>query len=154
MANTIKIKRNTTNSDAPTTSDIAAGEIAFTEASQIMYYRDASDNIRLVGGEGAFLRSNTNDTMNGNLTITGNLTVEGTTTQVDSTTVTIADPQFKIASNNNNDGSNGVQADAVDFGTYGSYNTDPGGGDNTGYSGWFRDADDSGKIKWYTGLEV
>lgn len=154
MANTIKIKRNTTNSDAPTTSDIAAGEIAFTEANQIMYYRDASDNIRLIGGEGAFLRSNTNDTMNGNLTVTGNLTVEGTTTTVDSTTVTIADPQFKIASNNNNDDSNGVTTDAVDFGTYGSYNTDPGSTNTTGYAGWFRDADDSGKIKWYSGLQA
>ena len=72
MANTIKIKRNTSDSDAPTTSNIAQGEIAFTEATQILFYRDASDNIRKIGGEGAFLRSDTNDTMSGNLTVTGN----------------------------------------------------------------------------------
>ena len=90
MASTIKIKRNTTNNDAATANDIAQGELGFTEGNQILYYRDASDNIRVIGGEGAFLRSNTNDTMSGNLTVTGNLTVEGTTTTVDSTTVTIA----------------------------------------------------------------
>ena len=100
MANTIKIKRNTSNSDAPTTSDIAQGELGFTEATQTLFYRDASDNIRVIGGEGAFLRSNTNDTMSGNLTVTGNLTVEGTTTTVDSSTVTITDPFIKLSKDN------------------------------------------------------
>ena len=45
MANTIKIKRNTSDSDAPTTSNIAQGELGFTEATQILFYRDASDNM-------------------------------------------------------------------------------------------------------------
>jgi hypothetical protein len=90
--------------------------------------------------------------INSNATITGDLHVEGTTTTVDSTSVQIADPQFELASTNNNDGSNGVTTDAVDFGTYGNYNSDPSGTNATAYSGWFRDASDSGKFKFYTGL--
>lgn len=34
MTNTIKIKHNITNSDAPTTSNFSRGEIAFTENTQ------------------------------------------------------------------------------------------------------------------------
>lgn len=154
MANTIKIKRNTTNSNAPTTSDISVGELAFVEASQKLFYRDSSDNIRQVGGEGAFLRSDTNDTFDGALTVTGNLTVQGTTTTVDSTTVSIADPQLELASTNNNDGSNGVTVDTTDFGVYGNFNKDPAGTNTTGYGGFFRDASDSGKFKFFTGLET
>ena len=142
MANTIKIKRNTTNNDAATTSDIAQGELGFTEGNQILYYRDASDNIRVIGGEGAFLRSNTNDTMSGNLTVTGNLTVEGTTTTVDSTTVTIADPFIKLSKDNSGNSS--------DIGFYGKYvesSTDK-------FAGLARDADDSGKFVLFDGLQA
>lgn len=142
MASTIKIKRNTTNNDAATTSDIAQGELGFTEGNQILYYRDASDNIRVIGGEGAFLRSNTNDTMSGNLTVTGNLTVEGTTTTVDSTTVTIADPFIKLSKDNSGNSS--------DIGFYGKYvesSTDK-------FAGLARDADDSGKFVLFDGLQA
>lgn len=152
MANTIQIKRRTSGTDAPTTSDISKGELAFVEASQKLYYRDNSDNILEIGGSGAFLKSNESDTMSGDLTVTGSLTVQGTTTTVDSTTVSIADSQFEIASTNNNDGDNGVVTDAVDFGTYGNYNSDPGNTNATAYAGWFRDASDSGEIKFYSGL--
>ena len=89
-----------------------------------------------------------------NLTVSGDLTVSGTTTTVNSTTVDIADPQLELATNNNNDGSNGVTVDAVDIGTYGTYNTDPSGSNVTGYSGFFRDASDSGTIKFYKNLTV
>ncbi len=142
MANTIKIKRNTSDSDAPTTSNIAQGELAFTEATQILFYRDASDNIRVIGGEGAFLRSNTDDTFTGNLTITGNLDVEGTTTTIDSTTVTIADPLFKLAKDNT--------ADSVDLGFYGKYVESS----VTKFAGFARDADDSGKFILFDGLQA
>ena len=142
MANTIKIKRNTTNSDAPTTSDIARGEIGFTEATQKLFYRDASDNIRVIGGEGAFLRSDTNDTMSGNLTVTGNLTVEGTTTTVDSTTVTITDPFIKLSKDNT--------ANSVDIGFYGKYVESS----TTKFAGIARDADDSGKFVLFDGLQA
>lgn len=120
------------------------------------------DDLKLDGSTLSSTGTNTNITLdpsgtgkvqiNSNATITGDLTVEGTTTSVNSTTVEIADPQFELASTNNNDGSNGVTTDAVDFGTYGNFNTDPSGSNTTGYAGWFRDASDSGKLKWYTGL--
>ena len=154
MANTIKIKRNVTNNDAATINDIARGELGFTEATETLFYRDAGDNIRTIGGGGAFLRKNTNDTFTGDLTVSGNLSVSGTTTTIDSTNVAIEDPQFELARNNNNDGSNGVVTDSVDFGTYGSYNKAPGAANTTAYAGWFRDASDSGKIKWYSNLEA
>lgn len=154
MANTIKIKRRTSGTAAPSTSDISQGELAFVEASQKLYYRDASDNIREIGGSGAFLKSNENDTMDGDLTVTGALTVQGTTTTVDSTTVSIADANMELASSNNNDGSNGVVTDAVDFGVYGNFNKAPGGANTTAYGGFFRDASDSGKFKFYTDLEA
>ena len=120
------------------------------------------DDLKLDGSTISSTGTNTNITLdpsgtgkvqiNSNATITGDLTVEGTTTSVNSTTVEIADPQFELASTNNNDGSNGITTDAVDFGTYGNFNTDPSGSNTTGYAGWFRDASDSGKLKWYTGL--
>ncbi len=152
MANTIRIKRNITDNDAPTTSDFAKGELAFVEGSKKLYYRMNDDTVLEIGGEGAFLKANENDTMSGNLTITGNLTVQGTTTTVDSTTVSIADANLELASTNNNDGDNGVIVDSVDFGVYGNYNSDPGTTNATAFSGFFRDASDSGKIKFYTGL--
>lgn len=139
MANTIKIKRNTTDSAAPTTSEIAKGEIGFTEATKKLYYRMNDDTILEIGGEGAFLKANENDTMDGNLTITGDLTVQGTTTQVDSTTVTIADPLVKYAADNS--------ADTVDTGFYALYND---GADK--YAGFVRDASDSGKFILFDGV--
>ena len=98
MANTIKIKRNT-GSTAPTTSNIAQGELAISESNKILFYRDASDNILKIGGEGAFLRSDQNDTFTGNLTITGNLEVQGDTVQQDVATLSVEDPligKFKL----------------------------------------------------------
>jgi hypothetical protein len=139
LANTIKIKRNTTDSAAPTTSEIAKGEIGFTEATKKLYYRMNDDTILEIGGEGAYLKSNENDTMDGNLTITGNLTVQGTTTQVDSTTVSISDPLVKYAADNS--------ADSVDTGFYALYND---GSDK--YAGLVRDASDSGKFILFEGV--
>lgn len=142
MASTIKIKRNTTDSDAPTTSDIAQGELGFTEATQKLFYRDASDNIRVIGGEGAFLRSDTNDTMSGNLTVTGDLTVNGSTTTVNSSTLTVDDPIVRYADNN--------AADSVDIGFYGKYVESS----TTKYSGMVRDASDSGKFILFAGNQT
>lgn len=152
MASVIKIKRNTADSSAPTTSDIEVGEIAFVEATQKLYYRDSSDNIRDIGGEGSFLRSDQSDTMDGDLTITGNLTVEGTTTTVESSTVAIKDVNIKVASDNNYE--NSVAVDTADFGLYGSFNSDPAGTNTTHYAGFFRDASDSGKLKFYGALST
>jgi len=139
MASTIRIKRNTVNTTAPTSSDIARGELAFVESDQKLYYRDNSDNIRVIGGEGSFLRSDTNDTFSGNLTVTGNLDVQGTTTTIDSTTVSISDPLVKYAKDNS--------ADAVDTGFYAKYND---GSDK--YAGFVRDASDSGAFILFDGV--
>ena len=102
-----KIKRNTTDSDAPTTRTLPVA-LGFTEATQKLFYRDASDNIRVIGGEGAFLRSDTNGQMSGDLTVTGDLTVNGSTTTVNSSTLTVDDPIVRYADNN--------FADSVDIG--------------------------------------
>jgi hypothetical protein len=74
-----------------------------------------------------------------NLTVAGDLIVTGTTTTVNSTTVTIADPQFKVASGNT------TADDDVDFGTYGTFKVT---GQDQQYAGWFRDKTDA-KIKLY-----
>ena len=92
-----------------------------------------------IGGEGAFLKSNEDDTFDGNLTVSGNLTVEGTTTQVDSTTVEIADAMLSLAKDNS--------TDSVDSGFYAQYN------DGTEkFTGLARDASDGGKYILYEGV--
>jgi len=45
MATVIKLKKSETASDAPTTSDLVAGEVALNTADQILYVRDSSNNI-------------------------------------------------------------------------------------------------------------
>lgn len=50
MAIVLKPKRSETASSAPTTSDIAVGEIAINTADKKLYVRDSSDNIKAIGG--------------------------------------------------------------------------------------------------------
>ena len=45
MAIVIKIKKSETASDAPTTSDLAVGEVALNTADKKIYVRDSSDSI-------------------------------------------------------------------------------------------------------------
>jgi len=45
MTAVIKIKRNETSGNAPTTADIAQGEVAVNTADKEMYVRDSSDAI-------------------------------------------------------------------------------------------------------------
>ena len=143
MANIIKIKRNT-GSTAPTTSNIAQGELGISESNKILFYRDASDNILKIGGEGAFLRSDESDILSGNLTVTGNLEVQGDTVTTDVATMQIEDPLIKLAKNN-------TGSDAVDIGFYGAYDTS---GSLDLYGGLFRDADVSGKWNLFNNLQV
>ncbi len=79
-----------------------------------------------------------------NVTISGNLTVSGTTTTVDSTTLSVADPLISLATGNNS-------SDAVDIGLFGLYDTS---GSQDLYSGFFRDANDSGKWKLFKDLQA
>ena len=75
------------------------------------------------------------------LILAGNLTVSGTLTTIDTNNLTIEDPLIKVA--------NGNSTDVVDVGLYGMYTN---GG--TRYTGFFRDASDSGIFKLFTGLET
>ena len=45
----IKPKRTSTSGNVPTTSDLEVGEIAINMADSVMYFRDASDNIKSIG---------------------------------------------------------------------------------------------------------
>jgi hypothetical protein len=83
-----------------------------------------------------------NISIDGNATITGNLTVEGTTTQVDSTTVTVADPLFKYAKDNT--------GNSVDIGFYGKYVQSA----TTKYAGLAWDASQSDKFRLFHGLQT
>lgn len=89
MANTVQIKRS--NSTATPTS-LNFGELAYSQNSSKLFVGQADgSSVEVVGGSGAFLRSDTNDTFNGNLTVTGTLTVQGTTTTIESNTLTVGD---------------------------------------------------------------
>lgn len=101
MANTLQIKRS--NSTATPTS-LNYGELAYSQSSSKLFIGQADgSSVEVVGGAGAFLRSDTNDTLNGNLIITGTLTVQGTTTTIESNTLTVGDN--KIVLNNDATGS-------------------------------------------------
>jgi len=45
MATVIKLKKSETASDAPTTSDLVAGEVAINTADQKLYVRDSNSSI-------------------------------------------------------------------------------------------------------------
>lgn len=88
MSNTIQIKRSTGTN---TPSSLSAGELGYSEASDKLFIGLSGGTVQPIAGQGAFLRSDTNDTFSGNLIITGNLTVNGSTTTVSSNTVSVGD---------------------------------------------------------------
>mgnify|MGYP001465481695 FL=1 len=91
------------------------------------------------------IASQDNSTVDGDLTVTGNLTVSGTSFTIDSTTVSVTDSMFELASGN-------TSSDLIDIGLYGNY--DDGLSDGaTEYTGLFRDASDS-TWKLFDGLEL
>jgi hypothetical protein len=70
MANTIRIKRRSSDSTAPTTSQTVNAELAFNENNDILYYgkggnSSASSSVIKIGGSGAFLTLDTNQTPTG-----------------------------------------------------------------------------------------
>ncbi|MDA9007757.1 hypothetical protein N9J18_00825 [Porticoccaceae bacterium] len=81
-------------------------------------------------------------TVTRNLHVDGNMTIEGSQTYISSSTVTIDDSALKLGANN--------AADTLDTGVYGLYVD----GATNKYAGYFRDASDSGKFKFYTGLQT
>jgi len=86
----IRIKRST-GSSAPSSSDLANAELAFTEGNDILYYGEGTSgsnaaSVIKIGGSGAFCDLTNAQTVAGNKTfsnnviISGDLTVNGTTT--------------------------------------------------------------------------
>lgn len=70
MANIIRIKRRSTDATAPSTSQVVNGELAFNESGDVLYYGkggsgSASSSVIKIGGSGAFLTVDTNQTPTG-----------------------------------------------------------------------------------------
>ena len=59
--NTIKLKRNTTNSNAPDTDDISEGEIALNTVSGKLYMRKSDDSIIDFTDSSVSVQSNTDE---------------------------------------------------------------------------------------------
>ena len=83
-----------------------------------------------------------NASIGGDITVGGNLTVTGATTYISSSTVNVDDSALKLSANNT--------GDTVDTGVYGLYIDNA----TNKFAGYFRDASDSGKFKFYTGLQT
>ena len=103
----LKIKRNTTNSDAPENTQLVRGELAFNEATESLYIGkgtsgSTADSIVNLGGKGLFVDKTSSQTISGtktfgNITCT-NLTVSGTTTTVSTTNTKVSDPLLELNS--------------------------------------------------------
>ena len=102
----IRIKRST-GSTAPSSSQLANAELAFTEGNDILYYGEGTSGsnaatVIKIGGSGAFCDlSNTQNiggdkTFDDNVIVTGNLTVNGNTTTLSSTNSTIEDALIEL----------------------------------------------------------
>ena len=111
----IRIKRST-GSSAPSSSSLANAELAFAEGNDILYYGEGTSgsnaaSVIKIGGSGAFVALEGNQTVGGNKTFTGdvalkNLTVTGTTTTVNTTNTKVSDNILELnqgASSNTND---------------------------------------------------
>jgi hypothetical protein len=112
--------------DSGTTNAVAGGETLTISGTSNEVTTAVSGNTVTVG-------------LPDDVTIAGNLTVNGTTTTVDTTNLEVSDPLFALATGNDS-------ADSVDIGFYGLYDTT---GSQDLYSGFFRDASDSGKWKLF-----
>ena len=108
MANIIKPKRSSTSSSAPTTSDLADGEIAVNTADQKIYMRSGS-NIVTVGNAGSGIDNVVEDTSpqlggnldlnSNNITGTGDITTTGDLVLTDTTADSAAGPEFEFYRN-------------------------------------------------------
>lgn len=71
MANIFQIKRRTSNASAPST--LAAGELAFNEAGDVLYYGNTDGSIKKIGGSGAFATLDTQQTIAAAKTFSGSV---------------------------------------------------------------------------------
>ena len=112
----IRIKRST-GSTAPSSSDLANAELAFTEGNDILYYgegtsgSDAASVIK-IGGSGAFgdlTNAQTvagNKTFSNNVIISGDLTVNGSTTTLSTTNSVVKDTLMELGNGTSGSPSN------------------------------------------------
>jgi hypothetical protein len=71
MANTFQIKRRTSNTSAP--GSLLAGELAYNEAGDVLYYGNSNGTVKKIGGSGAFVTYDTTQTVTGAKTFTGSV---------------------------------------------------------------------------------
>lgn len=119
-----------------------SGSGSETAAVTIGLPDDVSVTAQLNVGENLVVTGNTS--VGGDLSVSGDLTVTGATTYLSSSTITIDDGMFKLSANN--------AGDVTDTGVYAKYVVS--GNSAVQYSGYFRDASDSGVFKFYKGLDV
>ena len=102
----IRIKRST-GSTAPSSSDLANAELAFTEGNDILYYGEGTSgsnaaSVIKIGGSGAFVDLTSaqsvagNKTFSNNVVVSGNLTVNGTTTTLNTTNSVVKDALIEL----------------------------------------------------------
>jgi hypothetical protein len=127
----------------------AAGQVSISNSFTVAADSGTSPNIS--GGETLTFSGTTNEVTTAvsgntvtlglpdNVTIAGDLIVNGTTTTIATTNLEVTDPLFSLATGNH-------ESDSVDIGFYGLYDTT---GSQNLYSGFFRDASDSGKWKLF-----
>jgi hypothetical protein len=128
MANTIRIKRRSTNATAPSTSEVVNGELAvneFTAGSEILYYGkggsgSASSSVLKIGGPGAYLTTDTSQTPTGiktfsttTLLITGGSNTNVLTTNGSGAISWSAQAAAPNAFTNFSDGTNTAAADTT-----------------------------------------
>jgi len=112
----IRIKRST-GSSAPSSSQLANAELAFTEGNDVLWYGEGTSGsnaatVIKVGGSGAFCDlSNAqniggNKTFDNNVIVTGDLTVNGSTTTLSSTNSTIEDALIELGTGTTGSASN------------------------------------------------
>ncbi len=92
MANTFQIKRRTANASAP--SSLLAGELAFNEAGDVLYYGNSNGTVKKIGGSGAFVTYDTTQTVTGAKTFTGSVDLGSSAT---TTTQTVTDSSTSVA---------------------------------------------------------
>tara|TARA_Y100000361_G_scaffold46590_1_gene40329 strand:- start:92 stop:1297 length:1206 start_codon:yes stop_codon:yes gene_type:complete len=135
----LRIKRST-GSTAPSSSSLANAELAFTEGNNILFYGEGTSgsnaaSVIKIGGDGAFMALEGNQTVGGtktfsdNIVVTGNLTVNGTTTTVATNNTTVSDNILELNS--------GAGSNANDCGIM----IERGSTGNNAFIGWDESAD-------------
>lgn len=69
MANILQIKRRTSDASAP--GSLLAGELAFNEAGDVLYYGKTDGTVKKIGGSGAFITVDSAQTVSAAKTFAG-----------------------------------------------------------------------------------